>query len=395
MKKLLLFSLLLTLNFSFAQDKTGYWDTNRKTSSTIKLSKGQLGHLEVKLPKGTTEIAYRIVPTSKYIGALDDFSEALKNLGDKRALAAGYTASFISKLSNDVKCKYGVFNDIKSITNFYSNSDFSKGCHVKFDLINKYEVNILRKQDSPCLFNSPSSIWFAFKSENLVFDQDVIVEIIPWIDNSTLSSVNNNESFGKTKQIISDNSWSETERNQYKAHFFNALKKDFDEAIANDVSTCMTDKIVKDYSPSKLNSMQSTEKETLFLEVYKLCISSYQEAKTPTQEKGMTFGNLGWKSYENGDLDKAIEYSEKALTFDNTLGFVKANLGLFYMIKGNDSKAIDFYVDAISDLKKDKLNTKRSLIAAIDDIDNALLKNPKLNGFKIVKDMLSDELKNY
>ena len=118
MKKLLLFSLLLTLNFSFAQDKTGYWDTNRKTSSIIKLSKGQLGHLEVKLPIGTTEIAYRIVPTSKYIGALDDFSEALKNSGDKRALAAGYTASFISKLSNDVKCKYGVFNDIKSITNF-------------------------------------------------------------------------------------------------------------------------------------------------------------------------------------------------------------------------------------------------------------------------------------
>ena len=32
----------------------------------------------------------------------------------------------------------------------------------------------------------------------------------------------------------------------------------------------------------------------------------------------MTFGNLGWKSYENGDLDKAIEYREKALTFYNT-----------------------------------------------------------------------------
>lgn len=65
------------------------------------------------------------------------------------------------------------------------------------------------------------------------------------------------------------------------------------------------------------------------------------------------------------------------------------------MIKGNDSKSIDFYVEAISDFKRDKLNTKRSFIAAIDDVDKALLKNPNLNGFKIVKDMLSDELKNY
>lgn len=394
MRKALLLILVLIINYSFSQNRNGYWDTTRKTSSTIKLSKGQLGHLEVKLPKGTTEIAYRIVPTSKYIGALDDFSEALKNSGDTRALAAGYTASFISKLSSDVKCRYGVFNDIKSITNFYSNSDFSRGCYVKFDLINKYEVNILRKQDSPCLFSSPSSVWFAFKSENLLFDQDVIIEVIPWVDNTT-SFGGNNQSFDKTKQIIPDNLWSEIERSQYKTNFFNTLRKDFDEAIAKDVSTCMTDKIVKDYSPARLNSMQSTEKETMFLEVYKQCVSSYQVAKTLTQEKGMSFGNLGWKSYENGDLDKAIEYSEKALTFDNTLGFVKANLGLFYIIKGDESKAIDFYVDAISDIKRDRLNTKRYFTATLDDVEKAILKYPNLNSFKIVKDMLSDELKNY
>lgn len=187
MKKSLFFILLLILNYSFSQNINGYWDTNRKTSSIIKLSKGQLGHLEVKLPKGTTEIAYRIVPTSKYIGALDDFSEALKNSGNSKALAAGYTASFISKLSGDVKCRYGIFNNIQSINNFYTNSDFSTGCHFRYDIINKYEVNVLRKEDSPCLFNSPSTIWFAFKSENYIFDQDVIVEVIPWVQNSNIN----------------------------------------------------------------------------------------------------------------------------------------------------------------------------------------------------------------
>ena len=187
MKKLLLFSLLLLLNFSFAQDKTGYWDTNRKISTVIKLSKGQLSHLEVKLPKGTTEIAYRIVPTSKYIGALDDFSEALKNSGNTKALAAGYTASFISKLSGDVKCKYGIFNNLESIKKFYTNSDFTIGCHYKYDIINKYEVNVLRKEDSSCLFNSPSTVWFAFKSENFIFDQDVIIEVIPWVENTIIN----------------------------------------------------------------------------------------------------------------------------------------------------------------------------------------------------------------
>ena len=68
---------------------------------------------------------------------------------------------------------------------------------------------------------------------------------------------------------------------------------------------------------------------------------------------------------------------------------------MFYIIKGDDSKAIDFYVDAISDIKRDRLNTKRYFTATLDDVEKAILKYPYLNSFKLVKDMLLDELNNY
>ena len=109
----------------------------------------------------------------------------------------------------------------------------------------------------------------------------------------------------------------------------------------------------------------------------------------------MTFGNLGWKSYENGDLEKAIEYSKKALTFDNSLGFVKANLGLFSLIKGEESSAMDFYVDAITDINKNKLTAKKYLLAVLDDINQASKKYSNFRGYQAISDLINDELKRY
>ena len=330
---------------------------------------------EIKLPVNTVEWYYSF-STTPNVGQKQNtelFSQLTGLLSKSNVYTFAATAIF-SPTGNGGACDIYLL-DRANLDKFYNKEDLLGNNFTYFIQGSRenYKNGVVQIKDI-----TKGTYYLGFRNSSLSTGTNINVEVVAIVE-----------------EIVIDDSWAEADKNQYENHFFNILKKDFDEGVARNVSSCMMDKIVKDYSPSRLNGMQSTEKEALFLEVYKLCVSSYQEAKTPTQEKGMTFGNLGWKSYENGDLDKAIEYSEKALTFDNTLGFVKANLGLFYMIKGNESKAIDFYVDAISDIKKDKLTAKRSFIAAIDDIDKALLKNPKLNGFKMVKDMLSDELKNY
>lgn len=330
---------------------------------------------EIKLPANTVEWYYSF-STSPNVGQKQNtelFSQLTGLLSKSNVYTFAATAIF-SPTGNGGACDIYLLDRV-NLDKFYNKEDlFGKNfTYIIQGSRENYKNGVVQIKDL-----TKGTYYLGFRNSSLSTGTNINLEVVAIVED-----------------IIIDDSWSEADRSQYRTYFFNALKKDFDENIANDVSICMTDNIVNNYSPSRLSNMQPTDKETFFLEVFKKCVSSYQETKTPTQEKGTTFGNLGWKSYENGDLDKAIEYSEKALTYDNTLGFVKANLGLFYMIKGNDSKAIDFYVEAISDIKRDRLNTKRALVAIIDDIDNALLKKPNLNGFQIVKDMLSDELKNY
>ena len=117
--------------------------------------------------------------------------------------------------------------------------------------------------------------------------------------------------------------------------------------------------------------------------------------KTEEEQKGSTVGSMAWSAYENGDIEKAITYSKKALEYDNTLGWVHGNLGLFYLIKNDELTALDYYLDAITQLKKDRLNGKATLQELINDINNAKEKNPNLSGYQEIITQLQSEIDNF
>lgn len=274
----------------YSQNNNGYWDSDRKTTAKIRLSKGEMGHLEVKLPPGTTEIAYRIIPTSKYIGMVDDFAESLKRSGFKQAEALGYSASFVSKLSGDVKCRYGIFKDIQSITNFYKTKDITRGCFVKYDLINKYEINHLDTSNSLCLNPYSSSIWFAFKSENMFFDQDVIVEVVPWINNSVIKNVNNI-------------------------------------AINNELNS------------KRQNAMIAAKRND-----YTSAINIFTEIVNSENGTSMDYNSLGWYYLLTKQYFKAIKFLNIGDNIDDTNLFIKGNLAHAYLLTGEVEKAKEIYV---------------------------------------------------
>lgn len=287
MKRKIYLVIILIGQILYSQNNDGYWDSDRKTSKIIKLEKGKLGHLEVKLPSGTTEIAYRIIPTSKYIGMVDDFAESLKRSGYEKAEAIGYAASFVSKLSGDVKCRYGIFKDFQSISNFYKTGNITSGCFVKYDIINKFETNRL-DSNSLCLSRNlqSSSIWFAFKSENFFFDQDVIVEIVPWIDNSTIKNLNINE-LNKKRQSAT----------------MAAQRNDFTSAIF------------------------------IFTEI----VNSGNG--TP-----MDYNSLGWYYLLTKQYLKAIKFLNIGDSIDDTNLYIKGNLAHAYLLTGDIEKAKEIYI---------------------------------------------------
>jgi tetratricopeptide (TPR) repeat protein len=110
-------------------------------------------------------------------------------------------------------------------------------------------------------------------------------------------------------------------------------------------------------------------------------------------DKGMLYGNLGWKSFERGELDKCVELSKKALAFNPNLCFVKFNIALVHLIQEKE-EALDEYVSAIADIKDDT-TPKNTLTGAIKDIKDQKIKTPNLKNLKDVEDLLLSEYKKY
>jgi len=114
----------------------------------------------------------------------------------------------------------------------------------------------------------------------------------------------------------------------------------------------------------------------------------------PEAERAMNYGNLGWKAYQAGDVARCIDLSKKALELDKSLGYVKANLGLCYLLQSDDNTATEYYMDALADFRKMPNKVLRSITinACIRDINDALKKQPAIKGAAEIKSLFNNEL---
>lgn len=198
------------------------------------------------------------------------------------------------------------------------------------------------------------------------------------------------------EETIIDNSvWTVPTKERFSTLFYNNLiQKTTPEEIAREVSNCMVAKMTTDKTPETYDQMTRSEKESYFQNLMTQCSDKYKIKKTPEQEKAVTYGNLGWTAYEEGDIEKCITYSKKALALDNSLGYVRGNLGLCYLLKNDEATATDYYIDALADFKKDSKTKRTNIEALIKDIDDALKKNPSIKGASTIKSLFQSELKN-
>lgn len=135
-------------------------------------------------------------------------------------------------------------------------------------------------------------------------------------------------------------------------------------------------------NPSSLNGIN------IIIEVVAVVEEADSEA-----DKGVLYGNLGWKAFERGELEKCVELSKKALTFNPNLCFVKFNIALVYLIQEKD-EALDQYIMALADISSDQ-TPKNTLSGAIRDIRNQKVKTPNLKNLKDVEDLLFAEYRKY
>lgn len=193
------------------------------------------------------------------------------------------------------------------------------------------------------------------------------------------------------------NGWTMAMKTKVKDIVKGALvTNDVTDQKAEELASCVLGSIIKEYPQDIFFSLtdQAISKllDRFAQECYKQEIGVDQ---TDEQKKANYYGSLGWRYFENGDIEKAMEYSLKALELQKNLGYVQANLGLFYLLKEDELKANDYYSDAIINFKKDRIAGKPSLKAAIDDINNSRTKFKTASGYETVLRQLTEEYKNW
>jgi tetratricopeptide (TPR) repeat protein len=110
-------------------------------------------------------------------------------------------------------------------------------------------------------------------------------------------------------------------------------------------------------------------------------------------DKGTLYGSLGWKAYEKGEFDKCLELSNKALTYNPDLGFVKFNIALVHLLQ-EKAEALDEYISAIAAIKTDS-NPKYLVNGALQDIRQLKAKRSGLKNLTDIEELLMNEFRKY
>ncbi|MEZ4802050.1 MAG: hypothetical protein R2797_04700 [Gelidibacter sp.] len=124
----------------------------------------------------------------------------------------------------------------------------------------------------------------------------------------------------------------------------------------------------------------------LNIEVVAITETRVLKKMTAEEEKAALYTNLGWTKFESGDYEKCIEYCDKANEISQ-IGIAYANKGLAQLMLGEESEAMETYIQAILVIKKQP-NSAQYLSSAIQDIDDALVIKPDLSGAQEIRQVL-------
>ncbi|MFL5765476.1 MAG: tetratricopeptide repeat protein [Bacteroidia bacterium] len=303
--------------------------------------------------------------------------EMMQNLMMSKAspttkLVGGATLMALSPPQTGYKCDFFMFSDRKNFNAF-----------VEPGLIMNYADEYTAYSYPYKRLNS--------ESFNLVVAVDALKD-----KNTLFLGFRNNDNINAIKVFVNvyaliGNGWTVAVKNEIYQKLYDGMKSNgvSNEEMLKKTCDCFISKISSKYTLQELNEMAEFEKNKIFEDIIKGC--SPDLADSDEKNKATTYGNLGWSAFEKGDYDKCLQFSEKALSIDNSLTYVHFNIALVYLVK-NLPEALDKYIDAVQMAKKN-LNTKQTIKAALDDIANYEKSKGELVNSSDIKEILNAELK--
>lgn len=359
---------IISFQSVFAQ-KDGYWDKTRATTEEITVSARDRIIIKTQdFPEGTTEVVYRITLLDKNQQMAGSLVSVLKAIPDPTGISQGSAGAvfILSKISGDDKCKYAVFSSADLASKYKENGKTDDACLVQDTPVSK-DAKRLSTEKSACMQSNSGNLWFGFESKNWIMNQKIILEVVPWVDN-TLSR-----------------GWTLENR---KAIIDQCKTSNLAQKMTNsdDFCVCILDKIQSKYKYKEFQKLLTVERVKAFKDFGNSCFgesslskSVYDDlrkqaavlAKQGKQgeaiEKLATIINdgkataLDYNAIGNSYLltkqyGKAIKFLKEGEKLDNTELLIQMNLAHAYLLNDNYSSAKAIYKEYQSQNVTDSLS---------------------------------------
>ena len=252
----ILFVLIISFscNSLFAQ-KDGYWDKERATKREIVVSARERIVIKTEeLPVGTTEVVFRITLLDGNQQMANSLVSVLKSIPDPTGISQGSAGAvfLLSKISGDDKCKYAIFSNEASATEYKKNGITTKACYYQNMAVSK-DAKRLSIDKSLCILPNANAMWFGFESKNWIMNQKIVLEVVPWVNNRLSSGWN----LENRKLIL----------NQCKTT--DLAKKIID---SDDFCVCILNKLQKEYKFQEFQKLLAAEKSKAFTDLGNACL---------------------------------------------------------------------------------------------------------------------------
>jgi hypothetical protein len=359
---------IISFQSVFAQ-KDGYWDKTRATTEEITVSARDRIIIKTQdFPEGTTEVVYRITLLDKNQQMAGSLVSVLKAIPDPTGISQGSAGAvfILSKISGDDKCKYAVFSSADLASKYKENGKTDDACLVQDTPVSK-DAKRLSTEKSACMQSNSGNLWFGFESKNWIMNQKIILEVVPWVDN-TLSR-----------------GWTLENR---KAIIDQCKTSNLAQKMTNsdDFCVCILDKIQSKYKFKEFQKLLAVERSKAFKDFGNSCFGESSLSKSVYDDlrkqaaalakqgkqgeailKFTTIINdgkataLDYNAIGNSYLltkqyGKAIKFLKEGEKLDNTELLIQMNLAHAYLLNDNYSSAKAIYKEYQSQNVTDSLS---------------------------------------
>jgi hypothetical protein len=292
----------------------------------------------------------------------------LKAIPDPTGISQGSAGAvfILSKISGDDKCKYAVFSSAELATKYKENGKTDDACLVQDTPVSK-DAKRLSTEKSACMQSNSGNLWFGFESKNWIMNQKIILEVVPWVDN-TLSR-----------------GWTLENR---KAIIDQCKTSNLAQKMTNsdDFCVCILDKIQSKYKFKEFQKLLAVERSKAFKDFGNSCFGESSLSKSVYDDlrkqaaalakqgkqgeailKFTTIINdgkataLDYNAIGNSYLltkqyGKAIKFLKEGEKLDNTELLIQMNLAHAYLLNDNYSSAKAIYKEYQSQNVTDSLS---------------------------------------